>query len=157
MDFPQFLATARTLPRDKLVKLYLKTREAKALAKRSFDEQAAQFDAIMDTCENTMLASCDATGDTGFTTPHGTTYTAETTKISLADDKAFFDFVKQKGDLDFFERRVATKHVQDYMKLNNGVAPPGLSIFRERVMRVRKASDKQVDAHEQLHQGTDNG
>lgn len=138
-----FLAAARTLPRDKLVKLYLKTREAKSLDKRAFDEQAKQFDAIMDTCENTMLASCIATGDTGFTTPYGTTYTAETVKISLADDTAFFAFVRAQDDLDFFERRVASKHVQDYMTLNNGSVPPGLSIFREKVMRVRKAGEKE--------------
>ena len=145
MDAPghaQFLAMIPTLPRDKLVKLYLKTRGAKSVLKAEFDAQEAQFKQIMELCENTMLASCDATGDTGFTTPYGTTYTAETLKISIADDAAFFGFVKQLGDLDFLERRVSSTHVQNYMKLHNGVVPPGLSTFRERVMRVRKATEK---------------
>lgn len=138
-----FLQNARLLPRDKLVKLFLKTRAAKSAAKKAFDEEAKQYDAIMDTCENTMLASCLSSGETGFTTPFGTTYTAETMKISLADDTAFFGFVKANGDLDFFERRISSKHVQDYMTLNNGAVPPGLSIFREKVMRVRKAGEKE--------------
>ena len=118
----------------------MKTREAKAAAKREAEEKAAQFDAIMDTAEATMLASCLTSGETGFTTPFGTTYIQETVKISLADDEAFFKFVRETGDLDMFERRVGAKHVQDYMKLNGGTTPPGLSIFRENVLRVRKAS-----------------
>ena len=140
----EFVAQIPKLPRDKLVKLFVRTRDEKSKAKREADAVEAQFKLIMESCENTMLASCDATGDTGFTTPYGTTYQAETMKISIADDAAFFDFVKQQGDLDFFERRVASKHVQAHMALNNGAAPPGLNIFKERVIRVRKASEKET-------------
>lgn len=137
-----FLTTIPALPRDKLVKLYLKTREAKSLAKREADAQAAEYKAIMDACENAMLASCQGTGETGFKTPLGTSYKDETLKISIGDESSFYNFVRQTGDLDMFERRVASKHVQDYMLLNNGVAPPGLNLFRETVMRVRKTGEK---------------
>lgn len=148
MDSPshaQFLAMIPSLSRDKLVKLYVKTRTAKSAAKAAFDEQEAQFKAIMETCENVMLASCDATGDTGFTTPYGTTYQGEVVKVSIGDDAAFFAFVKAQDDLDFLERRVSSTHVQNYMKLHNGTVPPGLNLFRERVMRVRKAAEKTTE------------
>lgn len=141
-DLTTFVEGIKKLPRDKLVKLYVKTREAKALAARAAKEQADQLDLIMDTAEATMLASCLASGETGFTTPFGTTYMQETSKFSIDDEEAFFKFVRETGDLDMFERRVGSKHVQDYMKLNGGTAPPGLSIFRENVMRVRKAGEK---------------
>jgi hypothetical protein len=137
-----FLATIPSMPVEKRVKLYIKTRAAKSAAQKEFDETKAQFEKIMELCENTMLKDADGQGVTGFTTPWGTTYAAETMKISIADDNAFYSFVKGEGDLDFFERRVSSTHVQQYMEQHDGNLPPGLNIFRERVMRVRKAGDK---------------
>jgi hypothetical protein len=141
-DLAKFLDTINNFELDKLVKLYVKTRDAKSVAKKAFTEQESQYNQVMDRCENIMLAKADAAGVEGFKTDFGTTYIAETAKISIADDTAFFAFVKDLGDMDFFERRVSSTHVQDWMKESGGMAPPGLNIFRERVMRVRKASEK---------------
>lgn len=137
-----FLLTIPSMPIEKRVKLFVKTRAAKSAAQKEFDDQKAQFDKIMELCENTMLKEADGQGVTGFTTPWGTTYTAETMKISVADANVFYSFVKDEGDLDFFERRVSSTHVQQYMEQHDGALPPGLNVFRERVMRVRKAGDK---------------
>lgn len=152
----EFLALIPTLPAEKMVKLFIKTRAAKAVGQKAWDAQEDEFKQIMQACENNMLALADRQGVTGFTTPFGTTYTAETSKISIADDKAFFDFVRESGDLDFFERRVSSTHVNDYLKRKAAeaeqlgtpeaqaavVPPPGLNIFRQRIMRVRKAGEK---------------
>lgn len=141
-ELATFIGTVPDMPTDRLVKLFIKMRGAKGAAKKVFDAQAAEFDAIMEACENNMLKRADAEGVTGFTTPFGTTYTAETSRISIADDAAFFGFVLEQGDLDFFERRVSSTHVGNYMKAHEGTSPPGLNIFRERIMRVRKAGEK---------------
>lgn len=138
----EFLAKIPTLPIDKLTKLYVKTRDAKADANREATRKEEEFKTILTACQNQMLKLAQEQGVTGFKTPHGTTFTAVDTKISIADDAAFFAFVKAEGDLDFFERRVSSRHVEDYMKTHEGTAPPGLNIFKENVMRVRKASEK---------------
>lgn len=122
------------------MKLYVQVREAKSAAKKAFDAQCAQFDSIMDACDATMLHDADKQGVKGFTTPFGTTYVSESNKFSLADADAFYAFVKARGDLDFFERRVAAKHVEEWMEANGGTLPPGLNIFKQRVMRVRKGA-----------------
>ncbi len=139
-ELNKFLEVIPTLPVEKLVKLFTRTRDAKAAGQKVWDAQEAEFKAIMAACESFMLKRADEDGVTGYKTPFGTTYTAETSKITIADDTAFFDFVREAGDLDFFERRVSTTHVGNYMKAHEGLAPPGLNIFRERVMRVRKAA-----------------
>ncbi len=136
-----FLELIPTLHVDKLVKLYTKTRDAKTAATRAFEAEEARYKAIMEACENQMLKQAMEQGVTGFKTPFGTTYIATSTKISIADDAAFFGFVRDLGDLDFFERRVSSRHVEDYIKTHEGAAPPGLNIFRENVMRVRKAKE----------------
>lgn len=138
----QFLSSIPAMNAEKKVKLYLKLREHKAAANKAHEEAEAEVKLIMQTIENHMLADADKAGVTGFTTPYGTTYTAETKKISIADDSAFFAHVLEQKDLDFFERRVSSTHVDAVMKENGGTAPPGLNIFRERVMRIRKASEK---------------
>lgn len=137
-----FLDLIPTLHIDKLVKLFVKTRDAKAEVSREAERKDAEFKAIMLACQNQMLKLAQEQGVTGFKTPYGTTFTAVDTKISIADDAVFFSFVKAEGDLDFFERRVSSRHVEDYMKTHDGTAPPGLNIFRENVMRVRKAQEK---------------
>lgn len=141
-ELAKFLDTINDFELDKLVKLFVKTRTHKSAAKKVFDAQDSQYNQIMERCENVMLAKADAAGVEGFKTDFGTTYIAETSKLSIADDMAFFGFVKELGDLDFFERRVSSTHVANYMKDNGGVLPPGLNQFRERVMRVRKAAEK---------------
>jgi hypothetical protein len=142
-----FLAMIPTLSVEKKVKLFTRTRSAKSVAKKVFDTQEEKFNKIMQACENSMLAEAKKQGVTGFKTAHGTTYIAETAKISIADDAAFFGFVLERGDLDFFERRVSSTHVEEYIATlkgtpSEGHPPPGLNIFRESVMRVRKASEK---------------
>jgi hypothetical protein len=138
-----FVATIPAMTVEKKVKLFLKTREAKAAATRKFEEDEAQYKQILTACESFMLRDADAQGVEGFRTPFGTTYVGESVKMSIADDVAFIAFLDAQPDpYAFFERRVAATHVQNYMKLNEGHAPAGLNIFRERVMRVRKANGK---------------
>jgi hypothetical protein len=141
-----FVATIGTMPTEKQLKLFLKIREASAAATRVYEEEKAQFKAIMDACQNHMLATADSQGTTGFKTELGTTYTAETVKITVADSTAFTAFLDGlPPDADrygFFETRISSRRIEDYMKANGGTPPPGLNLFRERVMRVRKASEK---------------
>lgn len=132
-----------TLTVDEQVKLYLKLRRGKGAIKKHMDAVEGQYKVAMETIENHLLQAADKAKVSGFTVAGvATTYTAETKKISIADDTAFFNHVLTLKDLDFFERRVSSTHVEEVMKLNGGVAPPGLNIFRERVMRVRKAGEK---------------
>lgn len=140
MTTEALLAEIPNLPVEKLVKLFVKTREAKATLTREYDAKEAELKGIMEACENMMLKKADETGVEGFKTPYGTTFTAVETKITIADHKAFQDFVLTQNDLEFFQARVAQKRVEEYMKQHESeTPPPGLNLYRNRVMRVRKA------------------
>lgn len=144
-ELQQLLAKIATLDVEKRVKLYLTLRGGKSAIKKHMDAVEAQYKLAMETIENHLLADADKAKVTGFKIEGvGTTYTAEEMKVSIADDNAFLPFVISQGveGLGFFERRVSTTHLNEYMKLNGGAVPPGLNLFRERVMRVRKASEK---------------
>lgn len=142
-ELTALLLMCKTLPVDKQMKLYLKLRNGKSAITRHLEAVSDQYKLVMETIENHMLAQAQAQNVTGFNVANvGTSYTAETKKITIADDNAFFKFVLDSGDLDFLERRVAVTRVDAYMKENPGTVVPGLNIFREKVMRVRKANEK---------------
>lgn len=145
-ELDAFCRTIGEMPVEKQVKLFIKMREVKAAGTRAYDAEQAQFKQIMETCENFMLSQADKLGTTGFKTDLGTTFVAETAKITIADHVAFSAFLDALPlDADrygFFEQRVSSRRIEDYVKANDGVPPPGLNVFRERVMRVRKANEK---------------
>lgn len=141
----KFLASVPALTVEKKMQLYLRLRTAKSVMKKHADAVDAEYKLAMETIENHLLADADKATVTGFTVAGvGTSYTAETTKISIADDGAFHQFVLAQQDLSFFEQRVGTKRVAAYVK-ETKLNPPGLNIFRERVMRIRKAGEKLED------------
>jgi len=128
---------------DRLVKLFIKIRNARAAATREYEAKDTELKASLKLVEVELLRRAQESGVTGFAVNGvGTTYTNEEMHVSIGDDRAFFDFVRETGDLDFFERRVTVKHVKDYMETNKGELPPGLHIFRELRMRVRSDTKK---------------
>ncbi len=131
-------AGAPKAPIDKRVAKYVALRDARAAANKEAGEVDASYKSAMEAIEHSLIAEAQATGVTGFKTEFGTTYLEERMLASIADEKAFFDFVLEQGDLDFFERRIKVTHINEYAKLNEGRMPPGLNYFREMTMKVRR-------------------
>lgn len=126
---------------DKLMKAYIRIRDQKTAEARVWDEREAKLTGDLKAIELELLRRSQVEGVTGYKVAGvGTAYQATSTKVSMADDVAFFAFVKATGDLDFLERRVSSKHVTEYMEANEGRLPPGINIFRELSMRVRRGA-----------------
>lgn len=143
--FDNFVAGIKDLSVDKMHKLYLRTRTARGIATKAYEQQDEKFKRILQAVENHLLAKADTDNVSGYKTDEATSFTAETMKISIADDTAFEAFLNglpEDQRYSFFERRVSSTHVNNWMKANGGVAPAGLNLFRERTMRFRKANDK---------------
>lgn len=131
-------AGAADAPIDKRVAKFVQLRDARAASNKEAMLLDEAYKAALSCLENTLIADAQAQGVTGFKTDAGTTYLDERMLTSIADDNAFFSFVKEQGDLDFFERRVKVAHVKEWMEANGGVLPPGLNVFRELTMKVRR-------------------
>lgn len=128
---------------DRLVATYIKIRDIKSAEQRVWDEREGKLNADLKSIEMELLRRSQEEGVTGYKIKGvGTAYQKETAKITIADDVVFYNFVKETGDLEFFERRVKSTHVQDYMKSHGGHIPPGINVFREIGMGIRRG-DKQ--------------
>lgn len=137
------------LPVDKRVKFYVKTREMRSELTKAFEAQDGQYKAILEFIESSLMADAIKQGVDGFKTEYGTTYTSETARYSVADEVAFTKFLDALPPEDaryaFFERRISSQHVKAYMEIHGGTLPPGLNQFREKVMRIRKTTNKKGD------------
>lgn len=131
-------SSAAGVPVDKRVARYVKLREARAASNKDATMLDQSFKEALEAIEASLIKDAQEQGVTGFKTDAGTTYLDERMLASVADENAFFGFVKEQGDLDFFERRVKVAHVKEWMEAHEGMLPPGLNVFRELTMKVRR-------------------
>ncbi len=123
--------------KDRLVKVYRKIREAREALTKEYDAKYKELSTSMEAVENAMLELANAEGSIGFKTEFGTAFIETETTYSIADEAAFFTFVKECGELDFFQKRVKAETVKTYVKDNGGAIPPGLNVFSRKRMKVR--------------------
>ncbi len=142
MNKEEFIAGLPDLPVDKLVKRFVGLREARAAANKQADIVDAEFKETLKAVEVELLRRADHEGVNGFKTDFGTTYKDVAMSASFADEDTFYKFVLKTGDLEFFERRLKIAHLKEYMEKHEGQLPPGINVFREYTMRVRKANGK---------------
>lgn len=132
------VSTAHTVSVDKRVAKYIALRNARADRNGEASTLDGRFKAALEAIEHSLLHDALEQGVTGFKTEAGTTYMDERWLASVADEKVFYEFVQETGELDFFERRIKATHVKQWVEAH-GANPPGLNVFRENVMKVRKS------------------
>ena len=125
----------------RLVKIYVKMRDAKAAIKHEMEDKIAAIDVQMRTVATELKTRAQAEGVKGFKTEFGTVYMATAFKTSCQDWGVFYKWIEETGNLDFLERRISSAKVQDYMSEHNGELPPGVSVFKELEARVRRTSE----------------
>lgn len=132
---------------DRLVKTYLKIRNAKRDAADVFKLADADFKLKLETIENELLRRAQELGVDGFTTAYGTTYKAEDMSASIQDGEAFTQFLATANDpFAFYEQRVSLTRIREYRAEHNGETPPGIKLYREIKMRVRAKKGAKDDA-----------
>jgi hypothetical protein len=123
---------------DKLVRVYLKMRDKRTELKRAYEEEDNKLKANMSKIETTLLSFLNDHKMDNSSTKDGSFYREETMIPTGADWEAFYQFVKQEDAFEFLEKRITKKAVKDYMEAHGGTPPPGVSVYREFVCRVRR-------------------
>ena len=121
---------------DTLVKIFIKMRDKKAeheAAIRKINEE-------QELIEIELLRIAAETGSSGFKTAHGTTYISQETRYTVSEGNAFFNFVKETGNVDLLERRASASNIRQYMEDHDGEIPPGLSWFKQDRMKIRRST-----------------
>jgi phage tail tape-measure protein len=128
------------LDTERVVRIYNKMRDKRAQLKREFDAADNAIKEQQKTLEAAMLNFLNANSAKSANTAAGQFYWQEKV-IPRGDDwNAFYAFIAKEGAFDALERRIKTTFVKEYMDAHQGELPPGVSVLREREIRVRTSN-----------------
>lgn len=127
---------------EKMVKAYLNLRDARTALSREFDEADAKLKSKQELLESHMLTFLNANKMDSVKTGLGTFYRQTEIKPAGADWQAIYDYIRDNDAFEMLERRIKKTFVQEYMDANDGAIPPGVTVHREYVVRVRRGDGK---------------
>lgn len=126
----------------KVVRAYIKLRDARDVARRAWEEADAKLKLKQEVIESAMLKFLIDNKMDSVKTPVGTFYRQEEIMPAGADWDLIYKFITDNDAFEMLERRIKKGFVKEYMETNGGSIPPGVTVHREYVVRVRRGSDK---------------
>jgi hypothetical protein len=122
-----------------LTKTYVKIRDARTALKRKFDEEDGKLKAKLERLEGAMLKFLQESGIDSAKTENGTFYRQEEITPTGSDWDRFYQWIAENDAFDALERRIKKTFVKEYMETHEGAIPPGVTVYREYVVRVRRS------------------
>jgi enamine deaminase RidA (YjgF/YER057c/UK114 family) len=125
---------------DKLVKAYIKIRDAKEKLVREHEEQLKGLTDQMEVIEQELLELCKTTGQDGGKTSFGTFTRTVKTRYWTSDWGSMYRFIKEHEAPELLERRIAQGNIKEFLETNPDVRPEGLNTDSRYSITVRRAS-----------------
>lgn len=125
---------------DRLVRVYVKIRDAKAMLKSEFDDAYGKLSEQMDSIEGELLSLCKSTGQDGGKTDHGTFTRTVKTRYWTSDWQSMYSFIKEHNALELLEQRVSQGNMKTFLAENPGVLPAGMNSDSKYSILVRRPS-----------------
>jgi hypothetical protein len=133
-------ALATRYDMNEIAKAYIALREARRQLKKQFEDEDAKFKQGLQKLEAIMLSHLNNAGAESVRTDSGTFYKQEAITPSASDWQLVYDWIKDNDAWDLLERRVKSTFIKEYQEAHDGALPPGISVYREYVIRVRKVT-----------------
>lgn len=126
---------------NRVTSAYIAIRDKRSEIKKAYEAEDGALKEKLSLLEGVMLKHLNDGGMESVRTANGTFYKTEELKPSGSDWQAFYDWVKDNDAFEALERRIKRDFVREYMDTHDGQLPPGVSVHREYIVRVRR-SDK---------------
>ena len=130
---------ASQLSSDKLVKVYLKMRDARAKLSKEFDEADGVIKTQMKLVEVELLKVCNTVGASSIRTEFGTIMRGVDTRYWTSDWGAMYEFIRETGQVDLLERRVAQGNMKEFLSSNPDKMPKGMNIESSYKITIRRS------------------
>ena len=124
---------------DKLVKVYIKIRDAKAAKTKELEDEIAQLDEQLGMVEAELLELCKSTGQDGGKTQHGSFRRSIKTRYWTSDWDKMYDFIKEHNAPELLERRVAQTAFKEFLSSNPDKMPEGMNVDSRYAITVTRA------------------
>lgn len=126
--------TAPTIPAEKLVKVYLKMRAAKA----DLEAQVKKIDAQMDQVKAGLLDYLKTQNLETVRTGEGLFYRSVKKRFTTNNWEAMGKFVLEHQIPELYEKRLHQGNMQTFLEEHPDLLPPGLNVDSEYQVTVRK-------------------
>jgi hypothetical protein len=126
---------------ERITKAYIAIRDRRAEIKKTFDADYTDLGSKLERLEAELLRHLQETRSEAIRTAFGTVYRQEEVKPSCQSWEALDTWIDGNPDIaasDVLEKRVSRKFITEYMETHDGALPPGVSVYREYVARVRR-------------------
>ena len=120
------------------VEKYLKVRDLRKRIKDEADIKMKKCDEVMERLENALNQAMTEMGVDSAKTPFGTAYFSSRYRASGEDWLAIERFCLEHNRLDFFERRISSTVVKEFVE-TTGELPPGIRAEITRTVNIRKS------------------
>lgn len=122
----------------RVVKAFVNIRDARKQLAAEFDAADKALKVKQERLGNAMLDHLNRHGCDSVATEAGTFYKQEEVTPTGSDWDSFYKWIGENGAFDALERRIKKTFVREYMEMHDGGIPPGVSVYREYVVRVRR-------------------
>lgn len=123
----------------RLVKAYVKIRDAKreaeAEAKKKIDALQEQLDVI----EQELLQLCKDTGQDGGKTEAGSFRRSVKTRYETSDWERMYEFVKEHGVPELLERRISQTAFSEFINQHPDLLPEGTNVVSRYAVTVTRS------------------
>lgn len=123
-----------------VTRAHINIRDARTKLRKQYDDEDAKLKEAQEQLEAVMLDHLNNHNMDSVRTEAGTFYRQEDITPSAGDWNIFYEWIKDNDAWDALERRIKKTFIREYQETHKGGLPPGISVFREFVVRVRRAS-----------------
>jgi len=127
---------------DKLVKIYIKMRDAYEAKQAVYNKELESLKESMNAVKAAMLEHCKDNNVDSLRTEFGTARRSIKTKYWTADWHSFNEFVLEYRIPDVYEKKINQGVMKAFLSENPGVVPPGLNVSSEYTVTVTKPKCK---------------
>lgn len=124
---------------NRLTKTYIKIRDARSQLRKDWMVEDTKLKEKLEKIESALLKFLNETQQNSSKTDSGIVYRQEEITPTGADWDAFYQWVAKNNAFDALERRIKKTFISEYMDAHEGGIPPGVSVYREYVVRVRRS------------------
>lgn len=132
-------AAPAALDLSRIIKAHVNIRDARSALKRDFEASDKDLKDAQAKLEAALLNHLNVHGMESVRTEFGTFYAQEEMTPSASDWNAVYKWIVDNDAWDLLEKRLKKTFIKEYAEAHSGGLPPGVSVFREKVVRVRRA------------------
>ena len=123
---------------DKLVKAYVRIRDAKEQMEREHDEKIAKLKSDMEAIEQALLELCKTTGQDGGKTQFGSFSRSVKSRYWTNNWGRMYEFIRANDAVDLLEQRLHQTNMKQFLIDNPDKLPEGLNVDSKYSIIVRR-------------------